>query len=279
MKKIGKNLLIAIGIIIYFFILIFAYTRMNTERLSKDIQVFAGAFLIVGLFTLEKAYKKDSGKIAITGIELLVLSFHSVSIMHMTNLFKCDFKSYLLISSCVITIYYVLKAIVIYTKNKKEYLKGLSDISEIVKEDEPVKKEAKKRNTKKEKSKKENEKEEQKNKKKEADGEKNSKKADLTKEETEIKKTSSKKNTSSSKKTQTKKTQDERTIKSEETEVVRNQKEKKVTKKLKKADEQRKERKSQAVKKNDTKKKEKEETSEIPKKKTTKSKKEVKEND
>lgn len=274
MKKIGENLLIAIGIIIYFFILIFAYTRMNTERLSKDIQVFAGAFLIVGLFTLEKAYKKDSGKIAITGIELLVLSFHSVSIMHMVNLFKCDFKSYLLISSCVITIYYVLKAIAIYTKNKKEYLKGLSDISEIVKEDEPVKKEAKKRNTKKEKSKKENEKDEQKNKKKETDGEKDSRKADLTKKKTETKKTSTKKNTSSSKKTQTKKTQDKRTIKSEEKEAVRNQKEKRVTKKLKKADEQKNERKSQAVKKE-----EREETSEAPKKKTTKSKKEVKEND
>ncbi|MBP8634598.1 MAG: hypothetical protein KBI25_05385 [Clostridia bacterium] len=146
MKKIGKNLSRALCIIIYFIILFFAYTRMNLDRLAQDIQVFSGAFLILGILALEKAYKKDSGEVAITGIELLVLSIHSLSIMHMITLLKYDFKSYMLISSGIVVIYYVLKVIIIYTKDKKEYLKGLSDISKIVKEDEPIKKEAKKRN-------------------------------------------------------------------------------------------------------------------------------------
>lgn len=146
MKKIEKNLSKALCIIIYFIILFFAYTRMNLDRLAQDIQVFSGAFLILGILALEKAYKKDSGEVAITGIELLVLSIHSLSIMHMITLLKYDFKSYMLISSGIVVIYYVLKVIIIYTKDKKEYLKGLSDISKIVKEDEPIKKEAKKRN-------------------------------------------------------------------------------------------------------------------------------------
>ena len=146
MKKIGKNLSRALCIIIYFIILFFAYTRMNLDRLAQDIQVFSGAFLVLGILALEKAYKKDSGEVAITGIELLALSIHSLSIMHMITLMKYDFKSYMLISSGIVVIYYVLKVIIIYTKDKKEYLKGLSDISKIVKEDEPIKKEAKKRN-------------------------------------------------------------------------------------------------------------------------------------
>lgn len=146
MKKIGKNLSRALCIIIYFIILFFAYTRMNLDRLAQDIQVFSGAFLVLGILALEKAYKKDSGEVAITGIELLALSIHSLSIMHMITLLKYDFKSYMLISSGIVVIYYVLKIIIIYTKDKKEYLKGLSDISKIVKEDEPIKKEAKKRN-------------------------------------------------------------------------------------------------------------------------------------
>lgn len=136
----------ALCIIIYFIILFFAYTRMNLDRLAQDIQVFSGAFLVLGILALEKAYKKDSGEVAITGIELLALSIHSLSIMHMITLLKYDFKSYMLISSGIVVIYYVLKVIIIYTKDKKEYLKGLSDISKIVKEDEPIKKEAKKRN-------------------------------------------------------------------------------------------------------------------------------------
>lgn len=146
MKKIGKNLSRALCIIIYFIILFFAYTRMNLDRLAQDIQVFSGAFLVLGILALEKAYKKDSGEVAITGIELLALSIHSLSIIHMITLLKYDFKSYMLISSGIVVIYYVLKVIIIYTKDKKEYLKGLSDISKIVKEDEPIKKEAKKRN-------------------------------------------------------------------------------------------------------------------------------------
>ena len=146
MKKIGKNLSRALCIIIYFIILFFAYTRMNLDRLAQDIQVFSGAFLVLGILALEKAYKKDSGEVAITGIELIALSIHSLSIMHMITLLKYDFKSYMLISSGIVVIYYVLKVIIIYTKDKKEYLKGLSDISKIVKEDEPIKQEAKKRN-------------------------------------------------------------------------------------------------------------------------------------
>ena len=144
MKVIFKNLLKAIGIMCYFIILNFAYTRMNTDRLINDIEVFSGIFLVIGLVMLEIAYKKDSGKSAISGIELLVLSMHSLSINHIITFYKYDFRFYLLVSSYVFAIYYVLKSVIIYTKEKREYLKSLSDISEIVKE-EPVKKEAKKR--------------------------------------------------------------------------------------------------------------------------------------
>ncbi len=145
MKKILKNSVYAVCIILYFVVLGFAYTRMNIDRLSEDIKVFAGMFLVLGLISLEKAYKKDDGKTAIVGIELLVLSFHSLSIMHMTSLLKCEFIPYILASAAVIVIYYILKIIVLYTKQRREYLKDLSDISEIVKKDEPIKKEAKKR--------------------------------------------------------------------------------------------------------------------------------------
>lgn len=68
--------------------------------------------------------------------------------MHVITLFKYEFQFYLLTSSYVISIYYVLKATILYTKGRKEYLESLSDISEIVKKDKPIKKTAKKRNQK-----------------------------------------------------------------------------------------------------------------------------------
>lgn len=149
-KKVFGNIVKAIGIMFYFMVLNLAHSAMQQERLVGDIEVFAGAFLVAGLLFLEKAYKKDSGTIAITGIELLVLSLHSLSIMHIITLFKYDFRFYLLTSSYVFSIYYVLKAILLYTKGRKDYLNSLSDISEIVKKDEPIKKEAKKRKEKEE---------------------------------------------------------------------------------------------------------------------------------
>lgn len=145
LKEIFKNVLKAIGLMIYFIVLNMAYSSMKHERLIEDIKVFAGAFLLVGLIMLEKAYKEDKGEPALTGIELLVISLHSLSIMHVITMFKYEFQYYLLTSSYVFAIYYIFKSIILYTKEKRAYLKSFSDISEIVKKDEPVKKEAKKR--------------------------------------------------------------------------------------------------------------------------------------
>ena len=145
MKTIFKNLVRAILVMLYFITLNFAYTRMNLERLIGDIEVFSGVFLVLGLLALEKSYKEEKASTAITAIELMALSMHSLSIMHVITMMKYDFRTYLLTSSYIIAIYYVFKAIVIYTMQKRKELKELSDISEIVKEDEPIKKEAKKR--------------------------------------------------------------------------------------------------------------------------------------
>lgn len=144
-KKIFNQLLAAICIMLYFVILNLAYVNMREERLIGDIKVFAGAFLVVGIVMLEKAYRKEIGKYVVIGIELLVLSLHTLSIMHIITLLEYDFRLYLLTSSYIFSIYYVLKSIVIYVRERRIYLRGLSDISEIVKKEEPTKKEATKK--------------------------------------------------------------------------------------------------------------------------------------
>ena len=144
-KKIFNQLLAAICIMLYFVILNLAYVNMREERLIGDIKVFAGAFLVVGIVMLEKAYRKEIGKYVVIGIELLVLSLHTLSIMHIITLLEYDFRLYLLTSSYIFSIYYVLKSIVIYVRERRIYLRGLSDISEIIKKEEPTKKEATKK--------------------------------------------------------------------------------------------------------------------------------------
>ena len=68
----------------------------------------------------------------------------TLSIAHVVEAQKLDFDTYILVSSYIFSIYYLFKAIFVYTKERKEYLKSLSDIKEIV-SNEPIKKEATKR--------------------------------------------------------------------------------------------------------------------------------------
>lgn len=150
LRKIFRNLVQAIIIMIYFAILNFVYSKLDEKMVVSVIEICSGILMITGLIYLEKSYKTDNGTFAITGIEFLLLAFHSLSITHVIAMYEYQFQFYLLTSSYVVAIYYVFKSIFLYTKAKRDYLKGLSDIPEIVKKDEPTKKEAKKRNEKEE---------------------------------------------------------------------------------------------------------------------------------
>ena len=146
LKKIFINLIIAIAIMGYFAILNYSYDKINQDNLVDIIEICSGVLLLISLILLEVSYKKDSGTFAITAIEFLVLTFHSLLIIHIITRYEYQFQFYILTSSYTDATYYVLKSIILYTKGRREYLKGLSDISEIVKKEEPVKKEAKKQN-------------------------------------------------------------------------------------------------------------------------------------
>lgn len=144
LKKIFKNLILAIVVMVYFISCNILYTQLPLEQMETITKVISGVFLLASIILFEFAYKRDSGTLTMTAIELLVLSIHALFIYHIITIYQFDFRTYLLASSFIFAIYYVLKSTVIYTRARMKYLKSLSDISEIVK-DEPVIKEAKKR--------------------------------------------------------------------------------------------------------------------------------------
>ncbi len=145
LKKICKNLILAIVIMIYFISCNIVYTQVEWKQMETITKTISGIFLLVSIILFEFAYKRDSETLTMTAIELLVLAIHALFIDHVVTIYQIDFRNYLITSSCIFVIYYALKSTVIYTRARIKYLKSLSDISEIVK-DEPVIKEAKKRN-------------------------------------------------------------------------------------------------------------------------------------
>ena len=144
LKKIFKNLILAIVVMAYFITCNILYTRLNLDNMELITKAISCVFLIASIILFEFAYKRDSGTLTITAIELLILSIHALFIHHVITIYQLDYQTYILTSSYLFAIYYVLKSIIIYTKARIKYLKSLSDISEIVKE-EPIIKEAKKR--------------------------------------------------------------------------------------------------------------------------------------
>ncbi len=144
-NEIFYNILFAIVTMIYFNLLILAKAGMIMERLEKDIQIFAGIFMLAGIFFTEKAYNQEKGARVVTAIECFALSIHSLSIQYIVKKYGFDFSIYLGASAYIFASYCTLKAIIIYTKGRKQLLNNLSDVKEIVQKEEPIKKEASKK--------------------------------------------------------------------------------------------------------------------------------------
>ena len=145
MNKIYLNILKAILIVFYFFVLNLASENISAEHLERGIQLCTMIFLFMAIFIFEVAYKKDDDDLAIQGIEVLVLSAYTLTSQHITKKYDFNFKNYSLVASYFFAIYFIVKCIVIYTKGRKEMAEDYSDIKEIVKKDEPIKKEATKK--------------------------------------------------------------------------------------------------------------------------------------
>ena len=141
-KKVFINLIIAVLIMAYFCIISAVYDNVQETGIIRVIKISTMVFLGIALILIEFAFKRESKTLLIHTFESLAFALHSLTTVYITRVFKLDFKGYILISSYIFSIYYVLKAILINTKARKEYLNELSDISDIVKKEEPTKKEA-----------------------------------------------------------------------------------------------------------------------------------------
>ena len=144
-KKILATLLKGSILVLTLVIINIAYSTMIIGRIENDIKIFSGVFLVIGIINLEIAYKKDCGTKTISALEFIVLSVYLLSTTYLIQRLKINTNILYITSSTIVGIYYIIKSICIYIKLKKEYLKTLSDISDIVKKEEPTIKEAKKR--------------------------------------------------------------------------------------------------------------------------------------
>ena len=139
-----KNILIAVFIMFYFILINTLYCKIEITKLLNILKILSMSLLFMGIIVLEVAYRKENGKLGIHAAEIIVLACHTLSTSHIVELKKFEFVNYILASSYIFSLYYLFKSVIIFTKEKRDYLNSLSDIKEIVAND-PIKKEATKK--------------------------------------------------------------------------------------------------------------------------------------
>lgn len=130
--KVFKNICVAIVIVLYFMFLNLGYMKENANIFEYDVQTFSCILVISAITFFEIAYRKDNGEIALYGVELLVIGvatlFMPYVYFHRGMLSKLVYS----IFPIYMTIYYLIKCVVIYIREEKIYKSSLSDIKEIV---------------------------------------------------------------------------------------------------------------------------------------------------
>ena len=101
---------------------------------QTDLKVFAMCILFLAIILLERAYKKDSGRIAIFGIETIVLAVITLGLIYVNLMLSSSYVNIVLIILYAVAIYYVIKSIIVYHKGKKKYF--VENMKEIINTEE-----------------------------------------------------------------------------------------------------------------------------------------------
>lgn len=131
-----KNSIIAIVCMVILIIINTLYMFVNGELFSIITKSFSLIGIISVIVFCELAYRKDSNYFWILGIEFFVLSTLIMFIPYIYNIFDANTISIIMTFPVIFAIYFTFKSIYFYIKLKKDYLNNISDVKEILQEEE-----------------------------------------------------------------------------------------------------------------------------------------------
>ena len=77
---------------------------------------------------IEVSYKNEDSSKCISGIELLLMGIYTLTLPYISQLYNSKFMNILFTSGGIVTIYYVIKSIIVYEKNKRKFLRSREDL-------------------------------------------------------------------------------------------------------------------------------------------------------
>ena len=134
-KKVFSNILLGIIVTLYFIGIGVGFLNIEGPTFITDLKVFSLAILAIAIILFEYAYGKDDDNTALYGIEMLFVAIMSLVLLYTCILHQDKFIAVANIVACIGVLYYLVKSISIYIREKLKWKKTISDVKEIVSEE------------------------------------------------------------------------------------------------------------------------------------------------
>ena len=135
-NEVFYNYMIAIFIMIYMFFINFGFSNLETDIFKIYTKVLAIILICLTVVFFEISYRKDNLKFALTGIELLICSIIVIYIPYIYFHSNVIVRGIVMLDSIFFGVYYSIKNYIVYKKEAFKYQDNLSDIKELVKEED-----------------------------------------------------------------------------------------------------------------------------------------------
>lgn len=135
-KEVFTNIVIASIAILYLIFIILGSEGSTKNVRTTDLNIFCMLFLGVAIYLFEIAYRKDNGKLAMYGIESLVVAIFTLFLPYIIFELNEKNKEYYLTATIFVASYYILKSLTVSIKTKNKHMNiNISDVKEIVKKE------------------------------------------------------------------------------------------------------------------------------------------------
>ena len=134
--NIFHNLIAAVIILAYLAAINVIYYNFKQNDFEYYMKYFALGIIVVTVIDLELASKKDSKKLWLIGVELLACGILSLYIPYIYLHTTTYLRNCVMILPAVLLIYYAFKSMIIFKQNQFKHRNNLSDVKELLNDDE-----------------------------------------------------------------------------------------------------------------------------------------------
>lgn len=133
-KKVFINVIWAIIATVYLILINLGEMNVEKQIFETDLKVFSMCILAITIILFEKAYNRDSGTIAVFGIETLIIGIITLISIYTYILHQNMFINIIGTISALAIVYYIIKCVIIVINEKRKWKNKISDVKKIIAE-------------------------------------------------------------------------------------------------------------------------------------------------